>query len=87
MEFSNLYFLYILLPLTLVIYFAMPDIRRKNLALLVISMVFYAMGQPIYLLLMVALCYANYYLALRIDPTDKGTIIFPVAVLVGWWML
>ena len=47
MEFANLYFLYILLPLTLLIYFLMPDVRRKNLVLLVVSLLFYAMGQPI----------------------------------------
>ena len=57
MEFSNLLFLYILFPAVVLIYFLLPDMRRKNLALLVISLVFYAMGQPIYLLLMLALCY------------------------------
>ena len=60
MEFSNLYFLYILLPLTLLVYFLMPDVRRKNLVLLAVSLLFYAMGQPIYLALLVGLSYVNY---------------------------
>lgn len=80
LEFSNLYFLYILLPLTLIVYFAIPDVRRKNVALLVISLLFYAMGQPIYMLLLVGLSYLNYFLALRIRPGRKATVILPVAV-------
>ena len=46
MEFSNLYFLYIFLPLTLAVYFLIPGLKRKNMVLLVASLVFYAMGQP-----------------------------------------
>ena len=55
MEFSNLYFLFILLPVTMLVYFLMPDTNRKNIALLGISMLFYAMGQPIYLLMMIGI--------------------------------
>lgn len=80
MEFSNLYFLYILLPLTLVVYFFMPDIRKKNTVLLVVSLLFYAMGQPIYVLLMAGLSYLNYRFALRMDPEDRATVLLPVAV-------
>ncbi|MBQ9148162.1 MAG: MBOAT family protein [Oscillospiraceae bacterium] len=80
MEFSNLYFLYILLPLTMLVYFLMPDIKRKNIALLVIGLLFYAMGQPIYLGLLAGLSYLNYYLALRIRPRKRATVILPVAI-------
>ena len=80
MEFSNLFFLYILFPAVMLIYFLLPDMRRKNLALLVISLVFYAMGQPLYMGLMVALSYLNYRLALRIDPEDRSTVILPIAL-------
>ncbi len=80
MEFSNLFFLYILFPAVILIYFLLPDMRRKNMALLVISLVFYAMGQPLYMGLMVALSYLNYKLALRIDPDDRSTVLLPVAI-------
>ena len=83
MEFANLYFLYILLPLTLLIYFLMPDVRRKNLVLLVVSLLFYAMGQPIYLLLLIGLSYANYQLALKIKAGDKRSLILPIAMNIG----
>ena len=80
MEYSNLYFLFILLPLTMLVYFLMPDMRRKNMALLGISMLFYAMGQPLYLILMVGISYVNYVLSLRIRPGDKWSIALPVAI-------
>lgn len=80
MEFSNLYFLYILFPLTVLVYFLMPDMRKKNLTLLIVSLLFYAMSQPIYLALMVGLSYLNFLLAKRINPEDRGTLIMPVAL-------
>ena len=80
MEFSNLFFLYILLPAVLLIYFLLPDMNRKNLALTIISLVFYSMGQPIYMVLMVGLCYLNYRFALRINSEERGSFLIPVAV-------
>ena len=59
MEYSNLYFLFILLPLTMLVYFAMPTMHWRNIALLGISMLFYAMGQPLYLLFMIGISYLN----------------------------
>lgn len=79
-EFSNLYFLYILLPLTVLVYFLIPDVRRKNTALLVISLLFYAMGQPLYVPLLVGLSYLNYRMALRIRPGTKASVAAPVAI-------
>lgn len=80
MEFSNLYFLFILLPLTMLLYFLMPTMHWRNMALLGISMLFYAMGQPIYLLMMIGLSYVNYVLSKRIVPGDKWSIWLPVAI-------
>ena len=80
MEFSNLYFLFILLPVTMLVYFLMPDTNRKNIALLGISMLFYAMGQPIYLLMMIGISYVNYILGLRIRSGDKWSIALPVII-------
>ena len=61
MEFSNLYYLYILLPLTMLVYFAMPTMHLKNIALLGISMLFYAMGQPLYLIFMIGISYVTIF--------------------------
>ena len=80
MEFSNLLFLYILLPSLVLVYFLMHDIRKKNLALLIFSLAFYGMCQPVHMGLMILLSYLNFRLALRIDRDDRSTVILPVAV-------
>ena len=80
MEFSNLYYIFILLPLTMSVYFLMPNMHWKNIALLGISMLFYAMGQPLYLLMMIGVSYVNYTLSLRIRPGDKWSVALPVAI-------
>ena len=80
MEFSNLYFLYILLPLTMLVYFLMPNMYWRNKALLGISMLFYAMGQPIYLIFMIGISYLNYILSKKIQPGDIRSVALPVAI-------
>ena len=80
MEFSNLSFLYLLLPISLLVYFAMPDIRKKNIVLIVISLLIYGMGQPVYVLLIALLSFLNYYFALGIRRDDPSSMIIPVAL-------
>ena len=80
MEFSNLYFLFILFPLTMMVYYLMPTMNLKNIALLGISMLFYAMGQPLYLVFMIILSYVNYALSLRIRAGDKMSLVLPIAI-------
>ncbi|WP_113674595.1 MBOAT family O-acyltransferase [Vallitalea guaymasensis] len=52
MVFSSLVFLFIFLPITLLLYFLAPR-KIRNIILLVVSLVFYAWGEPIYILLMI----------------------------------
>lgn len=80
MEFSNLYYIYILLPVTMLVYYLMPNMRWKNMALLGISMLFYAMGQPIYLLVMIGISYVNYILSKKIRAGNRMSIALPVAI-------
>jgi alginate O-acetyltransferase complex protein AlgI len=62
MVFSSLEFLLVFIPVFLVIYFITPD-KYKNYILLIASLVFYAYGEPAYLLLMVFSILVNYILA------------------------
>lgn len=80
MEFSSLYFLYLFLPLTLLAYFLVPGLRLKNIVLLAASLLFYAMGQPVYVLLLVGLSYANFAMARCIRPGKRNTLLLPVVV-------
>lgn len=52
MVFSSSTFLFFFLPIVLGLYFLCPGRRVKNIWLLVASLVFYAWGEPVYVLLM-----------------------------------
>lgn len=67
MLFSSLSFIYVFLPVTLLLHFAMPNIKLKNFTLLVFSLIFYAWGEPVYVSLMILSIVTNYYLALKIE--------------------
>lgn len=54
MVFSSIPFLYYFLPCVLLVYFAAPP-KGKNIVLLMASLIFYAWGEPVYLLLLMAL--------------------------------
>ena len=52
MVFSSLTFLLLFLPLTLGLYYAVREIRARNGVLCLCSLVFYAWGEPVWVLLM-----------------------------------
>lgn len=52
MVFSSLSFLMLFLPAVLIVYFAVPK-RARNAVLFVFSLLFYAWGEPIYVVLMI----------------------------------
>ncbi len=68
MLFSSNIFLFLFLPLTLLGYLLMPK-PAKNLFLLVMSLVFYAWGEPRFVLVMIGSIVFNYGMALLIDRT------------------
>lgn len=59
MFFSSLLFLFLYLPVTLVIYYLTPR-RFKNIFLFLISLVFYGWGEPMFVFLMLASIFINY---------------------------
>ena len=66
MVFSSIIFMFTFLPLSLLLYYIMPR-KFKNLILLMISLVFYAWGEPVYVLLMIFTIIFDYIMALIID--------------------
>ena len=59
MVFSSLSFLVFFLPAFLILYYLLPG-RAKNLVLLIFSLVFYAWGEPVYILLMLLSSFVDY---------------------------
>ena len=80
MEFTQLSFLYLWLPVSLAAYFSVKNLRTKNTILLCASLIFYAMGQPAYLALLVGLSWLNFSLAKKIRVGVEKTLILPVAI-------
>ena len=65
MVFSSLIFLFAYLPVVWLIYFVTPP-KGKNLVLFLVSLFFYAWGEPVYVLLMLASITFAYFLGLLI---------------------
>ena len=66
MVFSSLIFLYLFLPVCLLCYGLSPSVRVKNAILTVFSLIFYAWGEPVYILLLLCSVTVNYLLGLGI---------------------
>lgn len=85
MVFSSSVFLLVFLPLVLVAYFIVPGRAAKNCLLLLASLVFYAWGEPTYIVLMVVSIFANWLFGVLIDRaseagTRKTLLIFDLVV-------
>ncbi len=90
MVFSRLFFIYIFLPLCLLAYAAAKGIKNKNTVLIIFSLIFYAWGEPVYVLLMVFSAFVNYIAGLCIKKYRGGkgdTIAAAGAVIFDFLML
>lgn len=69
MEFSSTVFLFIFLPVLLLIYYCklIKSIKIKNVILLIASLLFYAYGEPIYVFVMIGSIIVNYFIGIFID--------------------
>ena len=71
MVFSSLIFLYAFLPLSLISYTLCRSLKAKNISLLVFSLIFYAWGEPKYVLLLMLMAAVDWFCALRIDWSER----------------
>ncbi|EJR91852.1 MBOAT family O-acyltransferase [Bacillus cereus] len=60
MVFSSLIFLFMFLPLALIIYYVSPKILR-NFILFIVSLIFYAWGEPVYIVIMIFSTIFDYF--------------------------
>lgn len=67
MVFSSMTFLCVFLPVVFVLHGVVPGIRAKNAMLILASLLFYAYGEPVYVLLLIASALFNYLCALLIS--------------------
>ena len=86
MVFSSIPFIFFFFPLSLILYYIVP-FKIKNYVLLAFSLVFYAWGEPIYVLLMIFSSFFNYYAALFIEKYQmerkKKKLILIISVIIN----
>src|ERR1035441_9120142 len=83
MVFSSPIFLFLFLPVVLAVYALLPGLRAKNYWLLLMSLVFYAWGEVLFIFLLLASTLMNYFLGLWVDRSeDTGRRKLAVAVAV-----
>ena len=66
MVFADLFFLYCFLPLCLICYFCIRKLKMKNIVLIIFSLIFYAWGEPLWVLLLVFSAAFNWYMGNQI---------------------
>lgn len=74
------------LPIVLLVYFILPNILIKNGLLVVVSLLFYALGEPYYIVLLLLSSLVNYLFARTIDK-GKSKIKLVIAVAFNLGML
>ena len=87
MVFSSMVFLWIFLPAILAAYFICPG-KGKNLLLVLFSLVFYAWGEPVYILLMLFSVIINFVSGLCLERfPDRKKIILAACILANLSLL
>ena len=69
MVFSNLFFLYVFLPVLFLAYFIIKNDAYRRAVLVLFSLLFYAWGEPVCVFLMIGLVAADYLFGRLIDAT------------------
>lgn len=81
MVFSDLFFLFAFLPAFALCYLLFR--RHRNAVLVLFSLLFYAWGEPVYVLLMLASVIVNYFVGLGIAKNGKPALVFGLVFNLG----
>ncbi|MBS7368697.1 MAG: MBOAT family protein [Oscillospiraceae bacterium] len=82
MVFSSLTFLFAFLPITLLVYYLVPK-KAQNVVILISGLIFYAWGEPIYVLAMIASTFIDYTAGLLIAKYDNKPKIRTACLIVS----
>lgn len=86
MVFSSAVFLFIFLPVVLFVHTVVKNTTARNIFLIAASLVFYAFGEPFYVLLMIGSVAINYLFG-RVLAAHKSRPVLALAVIVNIGML
>ncbi len=85
MVFSSLTFMFVFLPIVLILYYIVPK-KFKNLFVLISGLIFYAWGEPVYVLIMIVSTLIDYTAGLLIYRFDKSKTIKRICLTVSLLM-
>ena len=81
MVFSSGVFLFLFLPILLIIYYLFAKSRPvRNYILLVTSLIFYAWGEPVFVFIMVASIFMNWYVTLLMSQSSRKKFWLTLAI-------
>ena len=85
MVFNSIFFIFCFLPVFMMIYYLVPG-KLRNLLLFLGSLIFYAWGEPVYVILMLFSSIFNYYMGTELerlyydDRKQKINLIFSIII-------
>ena len=80
MLFSSITFIYFFLPIFLIVYYITPK-KFRNTIVLIFSLLFYFIGEPKYIIVLLLSCVINYILSKKIE-NAKNSKVYLVAAIV-----
>ena len=87
MVFSSAIFLFFFFPLVFLLYYLLPNIRLRNILLVISSLLFYAFGEFIYVFLMIASIILNYIFGLLVAKPHHAKLMLVIAVCINLGIL
>ena len=72
MLFCSYVFILVFLPLLLFLYYIIKNRKYRNILLLIFSLIFYAWGEPKYILLLLISIVINYFIAIMLERINKN---------------
>ena len=86
MVFSSIVFIFMFLPAVMILYRILPEKLRNGL-LLVASLIFYAWGEPVYVLLMIFSIVFNFLMGRKIEKSGSKNMLLAICIIVNIGML
>ncbi|MBQ4044647.1 MAG: MBOAT family protein [Clostridia bacterium] len=80
MTFSSAAFLFLFLPAVFLLYPFLPGLRAKNILLALVSVFFYAFGEPVYVILLLFSVTVNYVLARMLSGRHPKAVLWSAVV-------
>ncbi len=75
MVFSSLVFLCIFFPVVFCLHSVIPSIKVRNALLILASLIFYAFGEPVYVVVMVISAFLNYLCAMLMEKINRKAVL------------